>query len=129
MFNPGTKMTFIPYEHEGKRYFRADYPISETKILIDRDKAKKVRAELKAFLNYCEYMIDLAPAPTQHDWKAEANAERWLETIDWLVRNEGGDWREVVSCNRSVCSDICKVCVRLQNPNKRGHSRRCWWLT
>jgi len=89
MFSPGTKMTFIPYEHEGKRYFRVDCPISETKILIDRDKAKKVRAELKAFLDYCEYMVDLAPAPTKHDWKAEANAEGWLETIDWLVRNEG----------------------------------------
>ena len=91
MFNPGTKMAFIPYEHEGKRYFRVDCPISESKILIDRDKAKKVRAELKPFLDYCKYMVDLAPAPTKHSWQAEANAERWLEGIDWLVRNEGED--------------------------------------
>ena len=89
MFTPGMKMTFIPYEHEGKRYFRVDTPIPETKILIDRNEAKKVRAELKPFLDYCNYMIDLAPAPTKHSWQNEANAERWLETIDWLVRKEG----------------------------------------
>jgi len=34
-------------------------------------------------------MIDLAPAPTKHNWQAEANADGWLKTIDWLVRNEG----------------------------------------
>ena len=103
----GCEMNFIPYEKDGVRYFAPDKVIGEKKFMVDREKAKKAREDLEAFLNYARFMKDLLTV-NHKDWSKKYSAENWLynkergnyhlangfgEVVDsgWLNRKEGED--------------------------------------
>jgi hypothetical protein len=103
----GCEMNFIPYEKDGVRYFAPDKVIGEKKFMVDREKAKKAREDLEAFLNYAKFMMDLLTI-NHKDWSRKYGAEAWLankktagyyassnfdEHVDsgWLNRKEGED--------------------------------------
>ena len=81
--------------------------IGEKKFMVDREKAKKARGDLEAFLNYARFMKDLLTV-NHKDWSKKYSAENWLynkergnyhlangfgEVVDsgWLNRKEGED--------------------------------------
>jgi hypothetical protein len=103
----GCEINFIPYEKDGVRYFAPDKVIAEKKFMVDREKAKKAKEELKAFLNYARFMKDLLTIDHKQ-WSRRYGAESWLANKEthgyyastnfaehvkngWLNRKEGED--------------------------------------
>ena len=93
-FFPHTNMTFIPYESNGKRYYRVAAPMQEVKYVIDRDKAKRARAEVAEFLKYYALMVDMLEQPESVGWKEKRECEEMLEEGTWLWRKSGEEYGE-----------------------------------
>jgi hypothetical protein len=103
----GCEINFIPYEKDGVRYFAPDKVIGEKKFIVNREKAKKAKEDLEAFLNYARFMKDLLTIDHKQ-WSRKYDAESWLCNKDrrnyystkgfgevvnggWLNRKEGED--------------------------------------
>ena len=90
------KTRFVPYESNGKVYYNINpYDvIQEKKLLLDKDKTKKVREELDAFLSYYNIMSGLVCADIGEDNlgnMAKHMARSKLER-PWLIREEGEEY-------------------------------------
>lgn len=105
----GVRLNFVPYESEGKRYFHLQNKYPEQKLLVDKDKAKAAREELKVFFNYADVMWDLMTPTegqsfkTRYDlsWTEYRALEEMLENGGWLFRKDGEDigerWADVIA--------------------------------
>ena len=87
----GVGLTFVPYESEGKRYFHLQNKYPEQKILIDKDKAKAARDELKVFFSYADMVWDLMLPSEGQSFKTR-NELSWLEHKELEALLDGGDW-------------------------------------
>jgi len=106
----GVPLTFVPYERDGKRYFHLQTPYPEQKLLVDKDKAKAARDELKEFFKYADVMWDLM-TPTEGQsfktrsdlsWDEHRSAEEMLDNGgEWLFRKDGEEigerWADVIA--------------------------------
>jgi hypothetical protein len=98
-FNNGLDMTFVPYERDGVRYYEPTHgTVQESKIMLDRDKAKVVREDFKAFLDYFQPMADLLGFdPTTEgatSWQKKEKATDYLTETNWLARKDGEPYGE-----------------------------------
>ena len=94
-YQDGQRMTFVPYECDGKTFYEVIGGLPETKLLIDREKVKKVYQELEPFLNYYEIMSPfVTPENENRDWRFKHSMDEMLDKGDWLVRNEGEEFGE-----------------------------------
>ena len=94
-FQDGQRMTFVPYECDGKTFYEVIGGLPETKLLIDREKTKKVYQELEPFLNYYEIMSPfVTPENENRDWRFRHSMDELLDKGDWLHRNEGEEFGE-----------------------------------
>ena len=94
-FQDGQKMSFVPYECDGKTFYEIIGGLPETKLLVDREKTKKVYQELEPFLNYYEIMSPfVTPENEGRDWRQRSNIDDKLDAGDWLYRKEGEDFGE-----------------------------------
>lgn len=91
----GLLMRFIPYESDGKRFFRVhpDDITRESKIVVDRDKSKRMGEEFKAFIEYHKMMGDLITSgmDVKDHWR-ERKGLAFLSSNDWLFREKGEDY-------------------------------------
>ncbi len=110
----GVTVRFVPYESEGKRFYRmrdSDI-VQEYKYLIDRDKSKQMTEEFKSFVDYYRVMGDLLTCGVEADanWQWRHNAERFLNEGDWLIRKEGEEygskWADAVVAFFKINTDI-----------------------
>lgn len=103
------KMRFVPYERDDKTFYdiHPEDIHRETRVLIDRVKAKVVRKETEAFLDYFKTMSDLMSCSLFNDqgevevgWRKLKDAKNMLETVDWLEREGeqeiGEHWPDAV---------------------------------
>ena len=111
MYAPdGVILSFVPYESEGKRYFHLQNKYPEQKLLVDKDKAKTARDELKAFFNYADMIWDLMlpsegqsfKTRTDLSWDEHRSAEEMLDNGgEWLFRKDGEEigerWADVIA--------------------------------
>jgi hypothetical protein len=96
-YQDGQKMSFVPYEREGKTYYEVIGGIRESKVLIDSAKAKKVRQDLKPFLDYYEIMspfIDTNTDESTTSWAFRYDMREKLHAANWLQRAEGEEYGE-----------------------------------
>jgi len=94
-FQDGQKMSFVPYESNGKTFYEVIGGIPEHKLLIDREKVKKVYQELEPFLNYYEIMSPfVVPDNENRNWQIRQNMDELLDKTDWLPRKEGEEYGE-----------------------------------
>jgi hypothetical protein len=98
-FNNGLDMTFVPYESNGVTYYEPTHgTVQESKIVLNRERAKIVREDFKAFLDYFQPMADLLGFdPTTEDatsWKNKERATNFLAETNWLVRKDGEEYGE-----------------------------------
>jgi hypothetical protein len=96
-FQDGQKMSFVPYESGGKTYYEVIGGIRESKVLIDSAKAKKVRQDLKPFLDYYEIMspfIETNTDETISSWGFRHDMREKLHEANWLQRAEGEEYGE-----------------------------------
>ena len=95
-FQNGQSMSFVPYESGGKTYYEVIGGLPESKLLIDRDKTKKVYENLKPFIDYYEIMSpfiqDDPEAP--NSWRRRFDLREKLDQGGWLIRNEGEEYGE-----------------------------------
>lgn len=106
-FFPKTNMTFIPYESNGKRYYRVAAPVQEIKYLIDRDAARRAREEVGKFMAYYELMEPMMPTlESEPGWKEKRELEDMLKTGTWLWRKSdeefGEKWPNAVDALRKM---------------------------
>lgn len=103
------KMRFVPYESGDKTFYdiNPEDIQRETRVLIDRIKAKVVREETKAFLDYFQTMSDLmafsfinSEGDVDVSWQVRESLVAFLQETDWLIREEGQEigehWPEAV---------------------------------
>lgn len=88
---------FVQYESEGKQFYRMheDDIVSEYRYFIDRDKAKHMTHEFKAFIEYYRIMGDLLNAgidPLEIGWSDRHHTRCKLNDGDWLWRNAGEEY-------------------------------------
>jgi hypothetical protein len=95
-YQEGQKMSFVPYEREGKTYYEVIGGIRESKVLIDSAKAKKVRQELKPFLDYYEIMSPFVTTDENlvSTWSFRHDMRERLDQANWLVRQDGEEYGE-----------------------------------
>jgi len=107
---PGASiMRFIPYEINGKRYFKvhAEDTVTETKTLVDREVSKQLRQEFEAFKNYYAAMaglisteVSLADEFKFGESHGKHKSRDFLKLTDWLKRAEGEEigsrWADAV---------------------------------
>jgi hypothetical protein len=98
-FNNGLDMTFVPYESNGVKYYKPTHGVvQESKVVLDRDRAKIVREDFKAFLNYFQPMADLLGFDPDVEgavsWKKKDSATNYLQDYDWLSRKDGEEYGE-----------------------------------
>lgn len=95
-YQDGQKMSFVPYEREGKTYYEVIGGIRESKVLIDSAKAKKVRQELKPFLDYYEIMSPFVTTDENlvSTWSFRHDMRERLDQANWLVRQDGEEYGE-----------------------------------
>jgi hypothetical protein len=93
-FNNGLDMTFVPYESNGVRYYKLTQGVvTESRVKVDRDKAKQVKKDWAEFLNYFQPMADLLGFdPEKQNWKTVSNAKDLLEEAEWLARKDGEEY-------------------------------------
>jgi hypothetical protein len=93
----GASVRFVPYESDGKRFYRMHEEdiVVEDKYLIDRDKAKQMTGEFKAFIEYYRVMGDLLNAgvdATDLSWRDRSEADKVLNDSEWLWREDGEEY-------------------------------------
>lgn len=98
-FNNGLNMTFVPYKRDGVTYYKPTHgTVQESKVVIDRDRAKIVREDFKAFLNYFQPMADLLGFDPDVEgtvsWSNKQRATDFLSETDWLARKDGEEYGE-----------------------------------
>lgn len=105
----GVRLNFVRYESEGKRYFHLRNKYPEQKLLVDKDKAKTARDELKVFFKYADMIWDLMlPSEGQSfktrselSWPEYKELEALLDDGDWLFRKDGEEigerWADVIA--------------------------------
>lgn len=97
-YQDGQTMIFRPYESDGKRCFEVIGGLRESKVLIDNAKAKKIRQEVKPFLDYYEIMSPFVTTDNEdhnvRSWSFRYEMRERLDRADWLVRNEGEEYGE-----------------------------------
>lgn len=95
-FQDGQHMRFVPYESNGKRFFEVIGGLAEHKLLIDTEKAKKVRQELKPFLDYYEIMSPFVTTDENlvSTWSFRHDMRERLDQANWLVRQDGEEYGE-----------------------------------
>lgn len=98
-FNNGLDMTFVPYESNGVTYYEPTHgKVQESKVVLNRDKAKKVREDFRAFLDYFQPMADLLGFDPDVEgavsWKNKERATEFLSGSDWLSRKDGEEYGE-----------------------------------
>ena len=98
-FNNGLDMTFVPYERGGVTYYEPTHgTVQESKVVLDRDRAKIVREDFKAFLDYFQPMADLLGFDPDVEgtvsWSNKQRATDFLSETDWLARKDGEEYGE-----------------------------------
>ncbi len=123
----GLVMSFIPYEKEGKRYYTPTRGVvTEERVLIDRAKSKHYRQEFQAFLNYFQPMADLLNVEAGSvGWKERSEAEQFLNSGNWLVREDGEEYGEHwVDAIQALLTAYTKSTHKWVPDGKGGHEHQ-----